>query len=132
EAIYSPRLKALGILADLGFKELEVLKVDLQDAQDLEAQIQSEKSQLEYLLADLSERQGLLQFHQKLQADILKKNYQKRVEQLENYRALKNAQAQVEGLMNQFNARLELENVLETKKNAPEIIATNAFLEAKG
>lgn len=132
EKLYSPRVKALGLLADQGFKELEALRVDLQDAQDLEAQIQNEKHQLEYLLADLSERQGLLTFHKKLQADILKKNYQKRVEQLESYRDLKNAQAQVEGLMTQFNARLELENVLETKKKAPEIISTNAFLDSKG
>jgi len=132
EKIFLPRLKVLGVLVDQGFKEIEVLKVDLQDAQDLAQQIQEERQHLEYFIVDLQERQELLGFHQKLQADILKKNYQKRVAQLENYRELKNSQAQVEGLMKQFNARLELENVIQTKKNAPEMIQTEAFLTAKG
>jgi hypothetical protein len=73
--------------------------VDLQDADQLESRIQEERQQLAYLFQDLKEQESLLEFHQKLQEDLLRKRHAERIAQLQNYRKLKSSEAEVESLI---------------------------------
>jgi murein hydrolase activator len=118
ERIEAPRRKVLANLVERGVKETEALKIDLADADQLEARITEEKQQLAYLFADLDEQKGILELNQQLQSDILKKHDQERVVQLDNYRKLKVAESQVESLIQDFNARVELQRTTEAERMA--------------
>jgi septal ring factor EnvC (AmiA/AmiB activator) len=108
----APRRKFLANLSSRGLKEIEMLRVDLEDANHLETRIQDEKQQLVYLFHDLDEKESVLELNRQLQVDLLQKNRRDRVAQLENYRRLKTSEAQVEELIGEFNARKELERTL--------------------
>jgi len=118
EKLEAPRRKVLSNLVDRGLKEIEVLKVDLTDADQLEARIQDERQQLAYLFQDLKERESILELNRQLQADLLRKRHQERASQLENYKRLKSAEAQVEKLISDFNVRRELERAADTERAA--------------
>jgi len=118
ERIEAPRRKVLANLVERGVKETEALKIDLADAEQLETRIAEEKQQLAYLFADLDEQKGILELNQQLQSDILKKHDQERVVQLDNYRKLKVAESQVENLIQDFNARVELQRTTEAERMA--------------
>lgn len=118
ERLEAPRRKVLGNLIDRGLKEIESLKADLTDADQIEVRIQDEKEQLAYLFQDLDEQQSVLELNRQLQSDLLKRKQAERIAQLENYRKLKNSEAQVEHLIGQFNARLELQRTAETERAA--------------
>jgi septal ring factor EnvC (AmiA/AmiB activator) len=112
EKLEAPRRRVLANMVDRGLKEIEILKVDLADAIQLENRIQEEQQQLAYLIHDLREQEGVLELNSQLQMDFLKKKKNDHHSQLENYRKLKNAEAQVEHLIHQFNARIELEKAI--------------------
>jgi len=118
EGVEAPRRKVLANLVERGIRETEALKIDLADADQLEVRIAEEKQQLAYLFADLDEQKGILEFNQQLQADILKKHENERVVQLDNYRKLKVAESQVENLIQDFNARVELQRTTEAERQA--------------
>jgi septal ring factor EnvC (AmiA/AmiB activator) len=118
ELLEAGRRKALANLVDRGIKEVEALRVDLSDADQLETRIQEEKQQLAYLFQDLNEQESVLELNKQLQADFLRKNHKERVAQLEGYRKLKSAEAQVERLIGDFNARIELERMAEADRRA--------------
>ncbi len=118
ESLEAPRRKALANLVDRSLKEVEALRVDLSDADHLETRIQEEKQQLAYLFQDLNEQESVLELNKQLQSDLLRKNHNERLAQLEGYRKLKSAEAQVERLIGDFNARIELERVTETEHRA--------------
>lgn len=110
----APHRKFLANLSSHGLQEIEMLRVDLEDANHLEARIQDEKQQLVYLFHDLDEKESVLELNRQLQVDLLQKNRKDRVAQLENYRQLKASEAQVEQLIDEFNARRELERTMHT------------------
>lgn len=116
ERIEAPRRKALSMLADRGIKEVEAFRADLADADRLEARIQEEKGRLAYVFQDLKEQEGVLELNRQLQADLIRQRHRERAEQLENYRQLKSAEAQVERLIRDFNARRELERVAREER----------------
>lgn len=118
EKLEAPRRKVLANLVARGLKEMEVMKIDLADAENLESRIQDEKQQLAFLFQDLDEREGVLRLNQQLQVDLLRKNQEDRIVQLENYRKLKSAELQVQQLINAFNARKELERATEDERQA--------------
>jgi septal ring factor EnvC (AmiA/AmiB activator) len=128
----APRRKVLSNLVDRGLKEIEVLRVDLADAAQLEAKIQEEKHQLAYLFQDLKEQESVLEFNRQLQVDVLKRKQNERVTQLENYRKLKSAEAQVERLIGEFNARRELEHAAETERLVTRAMLQGEFSKLKG
>ena len=132
EKLEAPRRKVLANLADHGLKEIETLRADYVDAAKLETRIQEEQQQLAYLFNDLKEQEGVLESNRHLRIDFLKKKQQERITQLENYRRLKNAEAQVENLIGQFNARLELERNEETERLASREMMQGIFSKLKG
>ncbi|OFZ55235.1 MAG: hypothetical protein A2428_02695 [Bdellovibrionales bacterium RIFOXYC1_FULL_54_43] len=128
----APHRKVLAHLVDRGLKETEALRVDLADAEKLEGQIQEEKQQLVYLFQDLNEQEGVLELNRQLQVELLEKKHHERLVQLENYRKLKNAEAQVERLLKEFNARLELEQAIRTERVASKAMIQGVFAKQKG
>jgi septal ring factor EnvC (AmiA/AmiB activator) len=142
EILEAPRRKVLAALVQRGITEVEALRIDLADADELESRIADEKQQLTYLFADLDEQKGILELNRQLQADILKRHDQEHVDQLDNYRKLKVAESQVENLIQNFNSRVELEKTAESEKQASqlardatrevELANQNGFARSKG
>lgn len=128
ERIEDARRKVLANLADHGLKEVETLRADFADAERLEARIMDERQQLTFLFEDLKEQDSILALNQKLQLDLLQKNHNERLGQLESYRKLKNSEAQVERLIGEFNSRIELERTLEEER----ALSQGAFAKLRG
>jgi septal ring factor EnvC (AmiA/AmiB activator) len=131
ERTEAPRRKLLANLVDRGLKEIEALKVDLADAEQLETRIQEEKEQLAYLFQDLKEQESILELNRQLQGDLIRKRHEERLAQLENYQRLKSAEQQVESLIGQFNARLELERTTEAERLATKAIPREIHVPAQ-
>lgn len=132
ERLEAPRRKVLGNLVDRGLKEIEALRVDMADADKLEAQIGEEKLQLANLLQDIQEQEGILALSQQLQSDLLEKKHAERLSQLENYRRLKSSESEVERLIGEFNARRELEKSVEAERTASRAMTKGLFQTLKG
>jgi septal ring factor EnvC (AmiA/AmiB activator) len=127
--------RILSSLARTSIREIEELRVDLADAENLEKRIQDEKQQLAYLFQDLEEQKSLLELNQQIQVDLLRKEHQARVAQLENYRRLKGSEAQLEQMIRDFNARRELEAMVERDRataRAARAIEDGLFARLKG
>jgi septal ring factor EnvC (AmiA/AmiB activator) len=118
EVIEAPRRKVLSNIVSKNLRELEALKIDLEDARTLEQKIAEEKAQLDWLFNDLEERRGILELNRSIQADLLKKRQADRISQLENYRKLKSAEHEVGRLIQNFNARRELERTVDMERRA--------------
>jgi septal ring factor EnvC (AmiA/AmiB activator) len=134
EKLEAPRRKVLANLSDRGLKEVEALKIDLADAEQLENRIQDEKQQLAYLFQDLQEQEGVLELNRQLQVDLIRKKHDERLVQLESYRKLKTSEQQVEALIGQFNSRVELERANEEERRGSRVAsqALGAFARLKG
>jgi len=128
ETLEAPKRKVLANRVALEIRELEALKADLSDADQLEDRIDDERQTLTYLLQDMKEKESVLELNRQLQVDLLKQRNAVRVEQLENYRKLKSTEAQVERLIQDFNARVELERTVEVEKS----MLRGAFAKMKG
>jgi septal ring factor EnvC (AmiA/AmiB activator) len=131
ETIDAPRRKVLAGLADRELKEIETLHADIADADQLEAKIQDEQQQLAYLMNDMKEQESVLELNRQLQVDLLRRRHAERASQLENYSKLKRAEAQVERLIVDFNARKELERAVEQERDAAKGMH-GAFARLKG
>lgn len=132
EKLDGPRRRVLANLVEMGLKEVEALRVDLADADQLESKILEEKQQLAYLAQELRENEGILEINRQLQSELLKKNHAERVAQLENYRTLKTSQAQVEQMIKNFNARIELQDAEHTERLVSKAMYEGAFGQLKG
>jgi septal ring factor EnvC (AmiA/AmiB activator) len=132
EVIEAPRRKVLSNMVDRSLREIETLKADSEDVDHLQARIQEEEQQLTYLFQDLKEQESVLELNRQLQVDILKKKHAERLSQLDNYRALKSAEAQVEKLISDFNARIELEQNVENERVISKAMMQGAFARLKG
>lgn len=128
----APYRRALAGLVDIHVSELESLRADLSDAEGLQNRIQEERQQLANLSHDLQEQQGLLKFHRELQLETIRTKYSERIAQLRSYHRLKESEAQVEGLMSQFNARVEFERVAEAERAISRDMHGGEFVKAKG
>lgn len=132
EKLESARRKVMANLAGRGLKEIEVMRVDLADADHLGVRIQEEKQELANLFQDLDEKEGLLELNRQLQVDLVRKNHDERLAQLQNYNRLKTAEAQVERLLKDFNARLELERATEAERVASRAMSHGVFAKLQG
>lgn len=128
----APRRKVMANLVDRGLKEIEVLRIDFADQEQLQAQIQSEKQQVMYLSQELEEQESVVALNQKLQMEILKKEKAQSLTQLENYRKLKSSEAQVENLIAEFSARAELEKSADTEKQVNREVQPTLSLKDSG
>ena len=109
ERFESPRRRMVALLADRGVRDIESLKADLMDAEQLDAKIQKEREELASLVQDLDEQSQVMKLNEKAEAELLKRHQADSLVQLEQYQHLKQAESEVEGLIAQFNARRELE-----------------------
>ena len=132
EKLEAPRRKTLQNLVDRGLKETEALKIDLADADMLEGHIGDERQQLTYLFHDLDEQQSVLELNRQLQADLIQRKHEERVAQLDNYRKLKTSELQVESLIKNFNAHMELETANEAERQASRELLQGPFASVKG
>ena len=132
EALEAPRRKLLARFADRSLRELEELRVDLNDADNLETHIQEERQQLAFLTQDLKEQESLLEFNRKLQTEFLKKSSEERIAQLENYRKMKQAETQVESMITAFHSRLELQKNLEAERLVAHSMQQESFARLQG
>ncbi|MCC7442958.1 MAG: peptidoglycan DD-metalloendopeptidase family protein [Bdellovibrionales bacterium] len=132
EELDAPRRRVMAELVDRSLKDIEAMRADLADADFLELKIAEERNQLEYLLQDLKEHEELLKFHRQLQADNMRKRLSERAGNLESYRKLKDAEAGVDELMGQFNARVEFEKAAELERRAASQVLKGAFPQLKG
>ncbi len=132
EELEAPRRRVLGNIVGRGLREIEVLGIDLEDAKNLETRIADEKRQLDWLFHDLEERRGILELNRSIQADLLKKRQADRLVQLENYRKLKSAESDVSRLIQDFNARKELEKSVATEREVRKSLAASDFEKLQG
>lgn len=128
----APKRTLMARLVERGVQNVEAYHADMMDADQLEQQIEEEKSRLVYLSQDMKEQESLLEFHRRLQEEELKVHEEARLAQLESYRALKESEAQVEALISQFNARREMERIQETKKSVTRAMRLGDFVLEKG
>ena len=116
EAELKRHIYASVVLSEL--KTLESLNADLQDAEEIQARIEHEQSQMVALLQDLHEQDSLLQFHQKLREALTHEKQEERLKQLEEYRRLRGSEVEIERMIDQFQTRQEHAKS-EEKKRVP-------------
>ena len=119
-------------MARLGIREITLLKADLADAEQLEGKIQEEQTQLAYLFQDLKEQESILELNKKLQFDVLQKKHEDRLSQLEKYRQLKDSELKVDGLISDFNAKVELKKTIVVEKEAARSLSRGDFAQNRG
>lgn len=131
ETIEAPRRRVLANLVDWSVKEIEALRADLTDADELEAQIEEERSQIAYVVQNLQEQEDLIEFHKKLQTEVLRKKHEERLAQLESYQKIKSREQNLSQLIKQFQARQEFEKIENIERNVQLEMAAGSFLKAK-
>ena len=104
EKIEAPRRRTLAKLIERGVQTIKTLQADSLETAKLQSKIEQEKSDLSYLFQDLKEQEKVLELNRLMEVELLKKNRDDRISQLETYRKLKSSQVQVENLMDRFNA----------------------------
>lgn len=128
----APRREALNLLVRRGIREAETLKADLADVDVLEIRIQEEKEQLASLFLELKEREDLLRFHRQLHAEQLREKVQDRADRLRKYQSLKEKERKVESLIQQFNARLEFNEIAQAESRAERAMNEGVFAAQRG
>ncbi len=128
----APRRRVMAHLVDHGLKEIEALRIDLSDLQELEGRILEEKQQIVYLAQDIQEQESVLALNQKLQEEVVKNEKVQSLGQFENYRKLKSSETQVEHLISEFTARAELENTVENEKRIAKVMNDGDFSKLMG
>ena len=128
----APRRKLLTHLVTYGVREIEVLRVDLSDAAELEEKIQLEKQELAYLFHDLKEQESILELNRQLQVDLIQKKKSERWAHLQTYRRLKDSEGHVESVVGSLNAREELGRVVEREKKVDRSLSLERFAQLKG
>jgi septal ring factor EnvC (AmiA/AmiB activator) len=113
------RDRVITAVASLDLKDLEGLKVDLQDAEEIEGRIEREKMQISALMQDVKEQESLLDFHRKLREEVSAEHLQESVRQLEEYRRLKNSEVEIEKMIADFEGRQRGEDVKDQRRRIP-------------
>lgn len=113
------RDRVITAIASLDLKDLEGLKVDLQDAEDIEGRIEREKMQISALMQDVKEQEALLEFHKKIREQMSAEHLQESVRRLEEYRRLKNSEVEIEKMIADFEGRQKGEDVKDQRRRIP-------------
>ncbi len=113
------RDRVIAAVASLDLKDLEGLKVDLQDAEEIEGRIEREKMQISALMQDVKEQESLLQFHRKLREEMSAEHLQESVRQLEEYRRLKSSEVEIEKMIADFEGRQKGEDLKDQRRRIP-------------
>lgn len=113
------RDRVITTVAALDLKDLEGLKVDLQDAEEIEGRIEREKMQIAALMQDVKEQESLLEFHRKLREEMSAEHLQESVRQLEEYRRLKNSEVEIEKMIADFEGRQKGEDAKDQRRRIP-------------
>src|SRR5690606_31741813 len=95
----------------------------------------SEKGELEATIHEMAESEGILELNRQLQIDLIKRNRADRLSQLERWRKMKTAEAQVSELIRTFNARMEIQEVSRAERasrKAEALMASSSFGRLKG
>jgi septal ring factor EnvC (AmiA/AmiB activator) len=132
ERLEGPRRHLLARMVRRNAEEIEVLKVDLQDAEELERKISEERQTLAYLIHEFEEKESLLEFHESLQVEVLQAHYEERKSQLKSYRKLKDSEQEVEGLLAQFNSRKQFDQVQRTEREVSKAMIFGDFAKRQG
>jgi len=114
ERLFRERVFSSVIAVDL--KEIESLRIDLLDAEDLEARIEQEKQQIASLMQDVSEQESLIRFHQKIREDMNVDRQEERIRQLDEYRKLKASEVEIEHRIADLQGRQKIEVEKEEKR----------------
>lgn len=135
EKLEQPKKHMIRRMVQQGVREIDALRADLEDADRLEARISSEKGELEAMVHEMAESDGILELNRQLQLDLIQRNRDDRVSQLENWRKLKTAEAQVSDLIHNFNARMEVQETSRAERAASKAMAVmedSVFARTKG
>jgi murein DD-endopeptidase MepM/ murein hydrolase activator NlpD len=97
--------------------EIEAIRADIEDAAQLEDRIGEERQKLEILIAEAEQRQGLLSWNEKVQRELLQARVTHRLQELEEVRRLRHRELELERMLKNFQARMELQDLLETEKS---------------
>ncbi|NDG83506.1 MAG: hypothetical protein EBX52_00525 [Proteobacteria bacterium] len=108
--------RILSGVAGQDLKELEGLRVDLQDAEEIESRIEQEKQQISSLMQDVSEQESLIQFHKKIREDLTVERHEEHLRQLEEYRKLKTSETEIERMIGDFQGRQKMEDEKQKKQ----------------
>ncbi|MBS1963843.1 MAG: peptidoglycan DD-metalloendopeptidase family protein [Bdellovibrionales bacterium] len=135
EKFEQPKRHLIRRMVQQGVREVDALRADLEDADRLEARIAAERGELEATVHEMAESEGILELNRQLQLDLIQKNRGERVAQLEKWRELKTAEAQVSDLIRNFNARMEIQETHRAERAASRamaVMADSTFAKAKG
>jgi septal ring factor EnvC (AmiA/AmiB activator) len=135
ERYEQPRRQLVRRMVQQGVREVDALHVDLEDADRLEVRITTERGELEATVHEMAESEGILELNRQLQIDLIQKNRDDRIAQLEKWRSLKTAEAQVSDLIGNFNARMEVQETHRAERAASQamaVMADSTFAKAKG
>ncbi len=135
ERYEQPRRQLVRRMVQQGVREVDALRADLEDADRLEARIVAERGELEATVHEMSESEGILELNRQLQLDLIQRNRAGRIVQLETWRNLKTAEAQVSDLIQNFNARMEVQENHRAERAASRamaVMADSPFAKAKG
>jgi septal ring factor EnvC (AmiA/AmiB activator) len=118
-----------------GVREVDALRADLEDADRLETRIATERGELDATVHQMAESEDILELNRQLQIDLIQRNRADRVSQLERWRKVKVAEAQVSDLIQNFNARMELQETTRAERasrKAMAVLADSTFGRLKG
>jgi septal ring factor EnvC (AmiA/AmiB activator) len=135
ESFEQPRAQLIRRMVQQGVREIDALRADLDDADRLETRIATEKGDLEATIHEMAESAGILELNRQLQIDLIQRNHADRVSQLQRWRKLKAADAQVSDLIQDFNARMELQESSRAERasrKATAMMETSTFGKMKG
>lgn len=132
ESFEAARRKMLSDLADRAVQEVESLRADAMDASDLDRKIHVEKEQLAAAIQDIAEHESLLKANAELEKGLVHERHAERVAQFKQYRELRASERQLESVIRQFNARVELEEVRETERRVHREMARGGFALKQG
>jgi septal ring factor EnvC (AmiA/AmiB activator) len=113
------RERILSGVAGQDLKDLEGLRVDLQDAEEIESRIEQEKQQISSLMQDVSEQESLIQFHKKIREDLTLERHEEHLKQLEEYQKLKTSESEIERMISDFEGRQKREAEKDEQKKLP-------------
>ncbi len=103
------RGKIVSSVAAQDLKELESLRVDLEDAAEIASRIEQEKQQIASLLQDVSEQESLILFHRKIREDLSAERQDELLRELDRYRSLKTSEVEIERRISDFEGRQKIE-----------------------
>jgi septal ring factor EnvC (AmiA/AmiB activator) len=135
EKYEQPRRQLVRRMVQQGLREVDALRADLDDADRLEVRITAERGELEATVHEMAESEGILELNRQLQLDLIQKNHDDRISQLETWRKLKSAEAQVSDLIGTFNARMEIQETHRAERAASRAMAVmedSPFAKSKG